>query len=232
MRKIKAMFLQYKGWALLGIAIVFAAAAVAGVLWWRANIPAVVYDNTYMLNVLETDDPAQTQGVDFSSPLYRTWGDAKLENPRTYFSDYEAVSSMIYNEEARVAIYVTPDCPYTAAYYKRAFRNLQYAQVRLVYVPCSRAEVFEAWPQIEEVVFGDQFSVYAKVVMDFDSVRGWQVFVGLRGTEAEAAQAYLEEHFAGCVAVLPEDQIMLDLELLPTNGKTGPSRKYLAGGNK
>ena len=33
MRKIKAVFLQYKGWTLLGIAIVFAAAAVAGVLW-------------------------------------------------------------------------------------------------------------------------------------------------------------------------------------------------------
>lgn len=227
MRKIKAVFLQYKGWTLLGIAIVFAAAAVAGVLWWRANIPAVVYDNTYMLNVLETDDPAQTQGVDFSSPLYRTWGDAKLENPRTYFSNYEdGVSSTIYNKEARVAIYVTPDCPYTAGYYKRAFRNLQYAQVRLIYVPYSRAEVFEAWPQIQEVVFGDQFSVYAKVAMGFDSVRGWQVFVGMRGTDAEAAQAYLEEHFAGRVAVLP------DFEMLTANGKTGPSRKYLAGGNK
>lgn len=114
----------------------------------------------------------------------------------------------------------------TAAYYKRAFRNLQNAQVRLVRVPYSRAEVFEAWPQIEEAVFGDRFSVYAKVAMGFDSVRGWQVFVGLHGPEAEAAQVYLEEHFAGCVAVLP------DLEMLTANGKTGPSRKYLAGGNK
>lgn len=229
MQKIKGVFLRHKGWTLLATAIVFAAVIVAGVLWWRANIPAVVYDNTYMLNVLETDDPALTQGVDFSSTLYRTWGDAKLENPRTYFSDYEALSSLVYNEEARVAIYVTPDCPYTAAYYKRAFRNLQHAQVRLIYVPYSRAEVFEAWPQIEEAVFGDRFSVYAKVVIDFDSVRGWQVFVGLHGPEADAAQAYLEEHFAGRVAVLPEDQIMLDLDLLPTNGKTGYSKKYLAG---
>ena len=66
-------------------------------------------------------------------------------------------------------------------------------------------------------------------MIDFDSVRGWQVFVGLHGPEAEAAQVYLEEHFAGRVAVLPEDQIMLDLELLPTNGTTGYSQKYLAG---
>ena len=90
-------------------------------------------------------------------------------------------------------------------------------------MPYSRAEVFEAWPQIQEVVFGDQFSVYAKVAMGFDSVRGWQVFVAMRGTEAEAAQAYLEEHFAGRVSVLP------DLEMLTAQRQNGPLQKISCG---